>query len=73
MDSIEAQGAQLLDLPPTRRTSTPIEQAWSKIKLLVRAVKERALATLRLAMNVTLAAITDHDAFAWFHCGYGLG
>ncbi len=42
------------------------------IKQLLRAVKERALATLGFAMHVTLAAITAQGAFAWFHCGYGL-
>ena len=53
MDSIEAQGAQLLYLPPTRRTQ-PYRQAWSKFKQLLRAVKARAIATLELAMDVAL-------------------
>ena len=42
---IESRGAQLLYLPPYSPDFNPIEQAWSKLKLLLRAVKARARST----------------------------
>lgn len=70
---IEARGAQLLYLPPYSPDFNPIEQAWSKIKQLLRGAKARWVEALEQAAAQAIAAITADNAAAWFaHCGYGL-
>jgi transposase len=70
---IEARGAQLLYLPPYSPDFNPIEQAWSKVKQLLRSAKARTMEELEQAIAEALAAITPQNASAWFaHCGYGL-
>lgn len=68
---IEAAGCRLVYLPPYSPDLNPIEQAWSKVKALLRA----AAARTREALEDALAAVLDHltaaDARGWFaHCGY---
>lgn len=68
---IEACGAQLLYLPSYSPDFNPIEQAWSKVKERLRAIKARTLPLLEDAITTALAAITPDDAAGWFrHCGY---
>jgi transposase len=68
---IEARGARVLYLPPYSPDFNPIEQAWSKVKELLRAAKARTLPLLEEAITVALAAITPQNAAGWFrHCGY---
>ena len=68
---IEARGAELLYLPPYSPDFNPIEQAWSKIKEILRAAKARWLDTLEAAITQALAAVTTDNAVAWFrYCGY---
>lgn len=70
---VETTGARILYLPPYSPDFNPIEQAWSKIKHLLRAAKARTLEALEVAIADALQAITNHNAKAWFaHCGYGL-
>ena len=70
---IEATGARLLYLPPYSPDFNPIEQAWSKIKHLLRSAKARTVEALEHAIAEALAAITAENALAWFsHCGYSL-
>ena len=70
---LEARGARLLYLPPYSPDFNPIEQAWSKIKQLLRSAKARSVDALENAIAEALAAITAENALAWFsHCGYGL-
>ncbi len=70
---IESRGAQLLYLPPYSPDFNPIEQAWSKVKQLLRAVKARVLQQLEPAVAQALAAITAQNAQAFCrHCGYGI-
>ena len=70
---IAATGARLLYLPPYSPDFNPIEQAWSKIKQLLRSAKARSVEALEGAMAEALRAITADNALAWFsHCGYGL-
>jgi transposase len=70
---IEARGAQLLYLPPYSPDFNPIEQAWSKVKQVLRSAKARTMEELEQAIAEALAAITPQNASAWFaHCGYGL-
>jgi transposase len=66
----EKTGTRLLYLPPCSPDFNPIEQAWSKIKQLLRAAKARTLETLQTAIAEALTAITADNARAWFaHCG----
>lgn len=70
---IESRGAQWLYLPPYSPDFNPIEQAWSKLKQLLRGVKARVLDQLEPAIAQTIAAITPQNAQAFFrHCGYGI-
>ena len=70
---IAATGARLIYLPPYSPDFNPIEQAWSKIKQLLRSAKARTLEALESAIAEALAVITAENALAWFsHCGYGL-
>ncbi len=70
---IESRGAQLLYLPPYSPDFNPIEQAWSKLKQLLRGVKARVLDQLERAIARAIAAITPQNAQAFFrHCGYGV-
>jgi len=70
---IEAAGARLLYLPPYSPDLNPIEQAWSKVKQILRSLKARTSEALEDAVAEALNAITAGNAIAWFsHCGYGL-
>jgi transposase len=71
--AIEAAGAELLYLPPYSPDFNPIEQAWSKIKQQLRSTKARTLESLESAITDALAAVTPHNATAWFaRCGYAI-
>lgn len=70
---ITARGAELLYLPPYSPDFNPIEQCWSKVKLILRTLKARTAEALEQAVAQALAAITPENARAWFaHCGYGV-
>lgn len=70
---VESRGACLLYLPPYSPDFNPIEQAWSKLKQMLRGIKARLLEQLAPALAQALAAITPNDARAFFlHCGYGI-
>jgi transposase len=71
--AIEARGCQLLFLPPYSPDFTPIEQAFSKIKAILRGLGARTKEALQEAVGLAIEAITPHDAAAWFaHAGYEL-
>jgi transposase len=71
--AIEALHCELLFLPPYSPDLTPIEQAFSKIKALLRGVGARTRETLLEAVRLAVEAITREDAAAWFaHVGYVL-
>jgi transposase len=68
---IEARGADLLFLPSYSPDLNPIEEAFSKIKALVRKEGARVRETLVEAIGRALAAVTPEDAAGWFaHAGY---
>ena len=68
---IERCGASVLYLPPYSPDFNPIEQAWSKLKQLLRGVKVRIVEKLEPALAQAITAITPADAQAFFrHCGY---
>jgi transposase len=71
--ALEARHCQLLFLPPSSPDFTPIEQAFSKLKAILRGLGARTKEALWEAMRVAVAAITRDDALAWFaHAGYAL-
>jgi transposase len=68
---IEARGADLLFLPSYSPDFNPIEEAFSKIKALVRKEGARVREVLVEAIGRALASVTPEDAAAWFaHAGY---
>jgi len=71
--ALEARHCQLLFLPSYSPDFTPIEQAFSKIKAILRRLGARTKEALWEAMRVAVEAITPEDALAWFtHAGYTL-
>ena len=68
---IEQRGCELLYLPPYSPDFNPIEQAFSKVKGLMRATEARTREALIEAMGVALSAVSARDARGFFgHCGY---
>jgi len=68
---IEGQGCELLYLPPYSPDFNPIEEAFSKIKGLLRKVEARTRETLLEAMRVASSAVSAPDVECFFeHCGY---
>jgi transposase len=70
---IEARGADLVFLPSYSPDLNPIEEAFSKIKGILRKVGARTREALVEAMAEALRAVTPEDAMGWFrHCGYNV-
>jgi transposase len=70
---IEARGCELLFLPPYSPDLNPIEEAFAKVKALVRRAGARTRESLVEAMGRALEAVTGRDARGFFkHCGYRL-
>ena len=68
---IEARGAQVLFLPAYSPDFSPIEEAFSKIKALLKKAAARTREALVEAMGEALSAVTPQDTGGWFtHCGY---
>jgi transposase len=71
--AIEARGCVLLFLPPYSPDFTPIEQAFSKLKAILRGLGARTREALEEAVRLAIEAITPADARAWFaYTGYAL-
>ena len=70
-ERIEAAGAELLYLPPYSPDLNPIEQAWSKLKQLLRSAKARTTEALDQAITELLPQITAENAQAWFRLRLG--
>jgi transposase len=68
---IESRGCELLYLPPYSPDLNPIEQAFSKVKGLLRRAEARTHAILIETMGQALSAVTARDTRGFFdHCGY---
>ena len=68
---IEARGAELLFVPSYSPDLNPIEEAFSKIKNVLRKLGARTHEALLEAMEEALSKLTAADAAGWFeHCGY---
>jgi transposase len=70
-DLVEARDADLVFLPPYSPDLNPIEEAFSKVKSLIRKAKARTLDALFTATAGALGAGGEEDARAFFeYCGY---
>jgi transposase len=68
---IEERGADLVVLPSYSPDLNPIEQAFSKIKNIVRKAGARTREALVEAIALAISALTLEDVSGWFaHCGY---
>ena len=71
---IEAKGAEVLFLPAYSPDLNPTEEAFSKIKALLKKAAARTREALVEAMGEALCNVTSQDARGWFtHCGYEIG
>jgi transposase len=70
-DLIEEKGCQLWLLPSYSPDMNPIEEAFSKVKALLRKAMARTLEALFEATAEALGAVSADDARGYFeHCGY---
>jgi transposase len=68
---IEQQGCKLLYLPAYSPDYNPIEEAFAKIKNLLRKAAARSKEALVEAIGAALCAVTAEDAWGYFeHAGY---
>lgn len=69
--AVQSRGARVEFLPPYSPDLNPIEEAWSKVKSILRAAKARARDALIGALDDALSAVTQSDCDGWFrHAGY---
>jgi transposase len=69
---IEARGCELLYLPPYSPDFNPIEEAFSKIKGILRKAEARTREGLVEALGAAISSVSARDAQGFFeHCGYG--
>ena len=70
---IQGRGCEVLYLPPYSPDLNPIEEAFSKVKGVLRRTSARTRQALVEAMRRALDAVTARDAQRFFeHCGYPL-
>jgi transposase len=68
---VETRGCRLLFLPSYSPDFNPIEEAFSKIKVLVRRAEARTRVALVEAIGRALAAVSKQDVWGFFvHCSY---
>jgi transposase len=69
---IEGRGCHLVFLPSYSPDFNPIEEAFSKVKTLLRKAKARSFEALVEASGRALSAVSEEDARGFFiHCDYG--
>jgi transposase len=72
-EAITHAGYEVLYLPAYSPDFTPIEQAFSKLKAILRGLGERTREALLEAVARAVDAITQEDVVGWFtHAGYPL-
>ena len=68
---VEGVGCELLYLPPYSPDLNPIEQAFAKVKGLLRGAGARTREALIEAMGAALSAVSARDVSGFVgHCGY---
>jgi transposase len=71
-EAVEARGATLLYLPPYSPDLNPVEQAFAKLKALLRAEAARTVEALRAAVGRLIARFPAAECARYLaHCGYG--
>jgi transposase len=72
--AIEAVGARLLYLPPYSPDFNPIEQAFAKLKWLLRSAAERTVEALEQAIADALDRFSPRECRNYFqNSGYATG
>jgi transposase len=70
-EAIESVGAQLWYLPPYSPDFNPIEQAWSKVKSVLRSITPKTTSQLYRAVGTALHRVTRRECQNYFaNCGY---
>jgi transposase len=68
---IQERGCEPLYLPPYSPDLNPIEEAFEKVKKLLRKAEARSREALVEALGRALSAISTRDTQGFFeHCGY---
>ena len=68
---IEDKGCEILYLPSCSPDLNPIEEAFSKVKGILRKIGARGREALVEALGVALNAVSAQDALGFFEsCGY---
>jgi transposase len=68
---IEERGCELMYLPPYSPDFNPIEEAFAKIKGILRKAEARSREALIEMIGQAISAISARDARGFFeHCGY---
>ena len=68
---IEGLGCELVYLPPYSPDLNPIEEAFGKMKDLIRKAEARTKEALLEAIGAAISALSARDARGYFeHCGY---
>ena len=68
---IEERGCEVLYLPPYSPEFNPIEEAFAKIKAVIRKAEARTREALVEAIGRGITMVTTEDARGFFdHCGY---
>jgi transposase len=68
---IEGRGCEVVYLPPYSPDFNPIEEAFSKIKGILRKVQARTREALIEALGMAISAVSVGDTRGFFeHCGY---
>jgi transposase len=68
---IEAADCKLMYLPTYSPDLNPIEQAFAKVKAILRKAESRVRERLTEALGVAISAVSSSDAHGFFdHCGY---
>jgi transposase len=71
LELVEGRGCRVLFLPAYSPDFSPIEEAFSKIKALLRKASARTQEALVEAIGMALSAVRPEDAIGFFgHCGY---
>jgi len=71
-EAVEAAGATLLYLPPYSPDLNPVEQAFAKLKALLRSEAARTVEALWAAVGRLIACFSPAECVRYLaHCGYG--
>ena len=74
LELVEGRGCRVLFLPAYSPDLSPIEEAFSKVKALLKKDAPRTRKALVEGIGRALSVISARDAAGWFaHCGYWPG